>query len=65
MEDATITVRCACGWETTGTEDDVIQATKEHGRRVHNMTPARDEVLAMAVDRSKEGPVERPGAGGR
>ena len=48
-----ITVRCACGWETTGSEDDVIGATTEHGRRLHNMTPTRDEVLAMAIDRSQ------------
>ena len=51
MDDESITVRCACGWETTGAEDDVIAATTEHGRRLHNMTPTRDEVLAMAVDR--------------
>jgi hypothetical protein len=49
MEDPTITVRCACGWETTGPEDVVVEATAEHGRRMHNMTPTRDEVLAMAV----------------
>lgn len=53
MHDEVITVRCACGWETTGAEDDVIVATAEHGRRLHNMTPTRDEVLAMAVDRAQ------------
>jgi hypothetical protein len=41
-------VRCACGWETTGPEDEVVAATREHGRRMHNMVPTRDEVLAMA-----------------
>ena len=65
MDDEVITVRCACGWETTGAEDEVIGATTEHGRRLHNMTPTRDEVLAMAVDMSQEGPVERLGPGGR
>lgn len=49
MGDKTITVRCVCGWETTGSEEDVVIATAEHGRRMHNMTPTRDEVLAMAV----------------
>jgi hypothetical protein len=34
--------------ETTGPEEDVVVATTEHGRRLHNMTPTRDEVLAMA-----------------
>ena len=49
MDDDSITVRCVCGWESTGPEDAVVAATYEHGRRVHNMTPTRDEVLAMAV----------------
>ena len=49
MGDETITVRCVCGWETTGSEDDVVSATMEHGRRLHNMTPTHDEVLAMTV----------------
>jgi hypothetical protein len=44
-----ITVRCACGWAMSGTEDDVVQATIEHGRRLHNMVASRDDVLAMAV----------------
>jgi hypothetical protein len=47
--DDTITVRCACGWESTGPEDVVVEATAEHGRRLHNMTTTRGEVLAMAV----------------
>ena len=49
MDDEEITVRCACGWETTGSEDLVVEATVEHGRQVHNMMPTREEVLAMAV----------------
>ena len=63
MPDQVITIRCACGWETTGTEVDVIVATTEHGRQIHNMTPTRDEVLAMAIDSA---PIEvPPGPGGR
>ena len=42
-------VRCACGWATSGTEDEVVEATVDHGRRVHNMLPTREEVLAMAA----------------
>jgi predicted small metal-binding protein len=60
-----ITVRCACGWETTGPEDDVIVATTEHGRRVHNMTATPDDVLAMAIEGSQDRPVESPGPDGR
>ncbi|HEY4753901.1 MAG TPA: hypothetical protein VIH37_11490 [Candidatus Limnocylindrales bacterium] len=49
MADLTLTVRCACGWEANGPESDVVAATVEHGRRLHNMVPSREEVLAMAV----------------
>ncbi len=41
-------LRCACGWETTGPADDVVAATQDHGRRLHNMTASREEVLATA-----------------
>jgi predicted small metal-binding protein len=49
MADPTITVRCACGWEAVGSEDEVVPATIEHGRRLHNMTATREDVLAMAT----------------
>ena len=42
-------LRCACGWETTGTEEEVVAAAVVHGGRIHNMTPTRDEVLAMVL----------------
>jgi hypothetical protein len=48
-DDGPITVRCVCGWETTGAEAAAVEATMEHGRTMHNMTPTRDQVLAMAV----------------
>jgi hypothetical protein len=51
MDENTIIVRCVCGWEMSGSEDDVVVATAEHGRRLHNMTATREEVLAMALDR--------------
>jgi predicted small metal-binding protein len=56
MTDRTVTVRCACGWQASGSEEEVVLATVEHGRRRHNMVPSRDEVLAMVV-----GPGESPG----
>lgn len=49
MADQTITVRCACGWEAVGSEDQVVPATIEHGQRLHNMTATREDVIAMAV----------------
>jgi predicted small metal-binding protein len=39
------TNRCACGWEVTGSEDDVVDATIDHGRRIHNMEATRDQVV--------------------
>ncbi len=49
MTDPTMRLRCACGWEASGTEDEVVAAAIDHGGRVHNMEPTRDEVLAMVV----------------
>lgn len=58
MTDEPMRVRCACGWEATGfTEEELVAATTEHGRRVHNMVPTRDDVLAMIV------PPPGPGSG--
>jgi len=54
MSQMPMRLRCACGWETSGSEDDVIAAAMEHGTRVHNMRPTREEVLAMVV-RDPEG----------
>jgi hypothetical protein len=33
MSGRTLRTRCACGWESTGPEADVIAATLDHGRR--------------------------------
>jgi predicted small metal-binding protein len=49
MSQRPMRLRCACGWETSGSEDDVIAAAIEHGARVHNMRPTREEVLSMVV----------------
>ena len=40
--------RCACGWESVGDIEATVTATIDHGRRVHNMTATRDDVLASA-----------------
>lgn len=64
MDAEPLTVRCACGWETRGDEEKVVAATQEHGRRVHNMVPTREEVLAMVVAARAEGdPAGGAGAG--
>ena len=40
------TNRCACGWEVRGPLDEVVDATIDHGRRIHNMEATRDQVIA-------------------
>jgi predicted small metal-binding protein len=49
LDEPSITVRCVCGWETSGPEEDVVATTIDHGLRVHNMAATREEVLAMAI----------------
>jgi predicted small metal-binding protein len=56
MERDALLVRCVCGWEATGTEDELVAATQEHGRRIHNMVATREEVLAMVVPGRAEAP---------
>jgi predicted small metal-binding protein len=37
---------CACGWTVEGGADEVVDATIDHGRRIHNMEATREQVLA-------------------
>lgn len=60
MGGASLLVRCACGWEIVGTEDEIVDATQEHGRRLHNMASTREQVLAMAVPASDAGEPAAP-----
>ncbi|MEW6225216.1 MAG: hypothetical protein AB1627_11365 [Chloroflexota bacterium] len=48
MSERRIRTRCACGWEASGPEGEVVEATIEHGKRLHNMVATRDEVLSRA-----------------
>ena len=43
-------VTCMCGWQTRGTEDEVVAAIQEHGEEAHGRRPTREEILALAVD---------------
>jgi predicted small metal-binding protein len=43
-----LTTQCACGWEVTGPEAEVVDAVIEHGQRLHNMTATREAILANA-----------------
>lgn len=48
MSEQQLVVRCECGWETVGTEDEVVTATQAHGVEVHNMQASRADVMAMS-----------------
>ena len=50
MSERRIRTRCACGWETSGPEDEVVEATIEHGHRLHNMVATRAQVLSQAEE---------------
>lgn len=40
---------CDCGWETQVTEDELVAATQEHGRTLHNMELTTEQAMAMAT----------------
>ena len=48
-DDVTYTNRCVCGWEVSGALDEVVDATIDHGLRIHNMEATRDQVLAVVL----------------
>ena len=57
MTEATeYTNRCACGWEATGPLDDVVDATIDHGRRIHNMEATREQVVAALLGGAAQDP---------
>ena len=48
------TNRCVCGWEVSGSLDEVVDATIDHGRRIHNMEATREEVAAVLLGSSDD-----------
>ena len=54
-DDAIYTNRCVCGWEITGSLDEVVDATIDHGRRIHNMEATREEVVAVVTGSAGDG----------
>jgi predicted small metal-binding protein len=43
-----LVVSCDCGFETRGSEAELVPAVQRHGREAHNMDVTREQVLAMA-----------------
>ena len=59
-ESTDYTNRCACGWEVTGPLDEVVDATIDHGRRIHNMEATREQVItAVSGSAGDEGAADQ------
>lgn len=43
-----LTVRCDCGWEARGPEDELVRRIQEHAREVHGLEVTREQALAQA-----------------
>jgi len=43
-----LVVRCPCGWETDGPEEQVVAAAQAHGREAHGKEPTRTEIMTLA-----------------
>lgn len=44
-----LVVRCDCGFEVRGDEEEIVPVVQQHGREAHNMDVTREQVLAMAT----------------
>ena len=42
-------VRCECGFEAQGTDEQLVPVVQQHGRELHNMDVTPEQVRAMAV----------------
>lgn len=43
-------VTCLCGWQTRGSDDEIVAAIQNHGESAHGRRPSREEILAQAVE---------------
>ena len=42
-------INCPCGWSIVAdTDDELVSKVQEHAKQVHDQSPTKDEVLAMA-----------------
>ena len=44
----TLVVRCECGYEARGDEDEVVRLISTHASEMHNMSATREDVLRRA-----------------
>ena len=59
--DRRFTNRCACGWMIEGELDEVVEATIDHGKRIHNMEATREQVVAALAAVQAARPPEATG----
>jgi predicted small metal-binding protein len=45
-----LVLRCECGWEARGSEDQIVEATEKHAREAHNMQSTREQILSRAQE---------------
>jgi predicted small metal-binding protein len=43
-----LVVRCECGYEAKGDEDEVVALISKHASELHNMRATREEILSRA-----------------
>ena len=44
---AELVVKCDCGWEARGQEEELVRKIQEHARTVHNLEVSREQALAQ------------------
>lgn len=42
-----LAVRCDCGWEARGPENELVLKIQEHAREVHGLDVTREQALAQ------------------
>jgi hypothetical protein len=54
-------IECDCGWRFQGSEEELIEACRAHGRHAHDMDLSDEQILAVArpIDRDDEAPGNR------
>jgi hypothetical protein len=55
MTDQRFKVTCHCGWNVTGTRDEVVNETRAHVLKSHWTEAEEEDILEMAVPVTPEG----------
>ena len=45
-----IEVTCVCGWQTRGSQEEVILDVQQHGRTEHGQDLTPEEIMAIAQE---------------